>query len=179
VSALKNFTGKETLVQSTKDPEGDFSKAAYAFQVFLTDYYRRVKTDYNLDFDTFMIIVVVLQHGIYEARKMHEANTSMDQLKKDIEQTQLEGFFKTKNRKLGINSISNVLEMPEETTRRKIESLVKKGILQKSKVDGIIVGKDFLKIHSPFADKTIQSFKALIRQLNNLGMIDDFIKEKI
>ena len=179
MSALKNFTGKETLAQSTKDPEGDISKAAYAFQVFLTDYYRRVKTDYNLDFDTFMIIVVVLQHGIYEAKKMKEANTSLDGLKKDIEQTQLEGFFKTKNRKLGINSISNVLEMPEETTRRKIENLVKKGVLQKSKVDGIVVGKDFLKIHSPFADKTIKSFKALIRQLNNIGMIDDFIKDKI
>ena len=110
---------------------------------------------------------------------MKEANTSLDVLKKDIEQTQLEGFFKTKNRKLGINSISNVLEMPEETTRRKIENLVKKGILQKSKVDGIVVGKDFIKIHSPFADKTIKSFKALIRQLNNIGMIDDFVKDKI
>ena len=179
MSALKNFTGKEAIVEQTENPSGDVSKAAYAFQVFLTDYYRRVKTDYNLDFDTFMIIVVVLQHGIYEARKMKETNTSLDQLKKDIEQTQLEGFFKTKNRKLGINSISNVLEMPEETTRRKIENLVKKGVLQKSKVDGIVVGKDFLKIHSPFADKTIKSFKALIRQLNNLGMIDDFVKEKI
>jgi len=180
MSTLKNFTGKNTLVQSTKDPEGDISKAAYAFQVFLTDYYRRVKTDYQIDFDTFMIIVVVMQHGIYEAQKVKAANsTGLDNLKKEIQQTQLEGFFKNKNRKLGINSISNVLEMPEETTRRKIENLVKKGILGKSKVDGIVLGKNFLKTHSPFADKTIQSFKALIRQLNNSGMIDDFIKEKI
>ena len=69
--------------------------------------------------------------------------------------------------------------MPEETTRRKIENLVKKGILVKSKVDGIILGKDFVKIHSLFADKTIKSFKALIRQLNSTGMIDDIVKEKI
>ena len=180
MSALKNFTGKETLVQSTKDLEGDISKAAYAFQVFLTDYYRRVKADYQIDFDTFMIIVVVMQHGIYESQKVKAANsTGLDNLKKEIQQTTLEGFFKTKNRKLGINSISNVLEMPEETTRRKIESLVKKQILEKSKVDGIILGKNFLKTHSPFADKTIKSFKALIRQLNNLGMIDDFVKEKV
>ena len=180
MSRVIDITGKNTLIEQTENPSGDISKAAYAFQVFLTDYYRRVKTDYQIDFDTFMIIVVVMQHGIYEAQKVKAANSSgLDNLKKEIEQTQLEGFFKIKNRKLGINSISNVLEMPEETTRRKIESLVKKEILQKSKVDGIILGKNFLKTHSPFADKTIQSFKALIRQLNNSGMIDDFIKEKI
>ena len=180
MSRVIDITGKNTLIEQTENPSGDISKAAYAFQVFLTDYYRRVKTDYQIDFDTFMIIVVVMQHGIYEAQKVKVANSSgLDNLKKEIEQTQLEGFFKIKNRKLGINSISNVLEMPEETTRRKIENLVKKGILQKSKVDGIILGKNFLKTHSPFADKTIKSFKALIRQLNNSGMIDDFIKEKI
>ena len=180
MSRVIDITGKNTLIEQTENPSGDISKAAYAFQVFLTDYYRRVKTDYQIDFDTFMIIVVVMQHGIYEAQKVKAANSSgLDNLKKEIQQTTLEGFFKTKNRKLGINSISNVLEMPEETTRRKIESLVKKEILQKSKVDGIILGKNFLKTHSPFADKTIKSFKALIRQLNNSGMIDDFIKEKI
>jgi len=180
MSRVIDFTGKEALVEQQKNPSGDISKAAYAFQVFLTDYYRRVKTDYRVDFDTFMIIIVVMQHGIYESQKVKAEKTAdLDNLKKEIQQTQAEGFFKTKNRKLGINSISNVLEMPEETTRRKIENLVKKGILQKSKVDGIILGKNFLKTHSPFADKTIKSFKALIRQLNHSGMIDDFIKEKI
>mgnify|MGYP000108230861 CR=1 FL=1 len=180
MSRVIDFTGKDALIEQTENPSGDISKAVYAFQVFLTDYYRRVKTDYQIDFDTFMIIIVVMQHGIYEAQKVKVSNSAgLDNLKKEIQQTQLEGFFKTKNRKLGINSISNVLEMPEETTRRKIESLVKKEILQKSKVDGIILGKNFIKTHSPFANKTIQSFKALIRQLNNSGMIDDFIKEKI
>ncbi|MEL0176936.1 MAG: hypothetical protein VW810_01390, partial [Pelagibacteraceae bacterium] len=75
-------------------------------------------------------------------------------------------------------SISNVLEMPEETTRRKIESLVKKKILAKSKTDGIILGDDFLKHHSPFADKTVKSFKALIRQMNRSNIITDILDEK-
>ena len=44
-----------------------------------------------------MIIVVVMQHGIYEANKIREAQiASLDKLKSEIEQTQLEGFFKTK-----------------------------------------------------------------------------------
>ena len=136
MSRVIDITGKNTLIEQTENPSGDISKAAYAFQVFLTDYYRRVKTDYQIDFDTFMIIVVVMQHGIYEAQKVKAANS------------------------LGLDNL-------------------KKEILYKSKVDGIVLGKNFLKFHSPFADKTIKSFKVLIRQLNNSGMIDDFIKEKI
>ena len=72
MSALKNFTGRETLKFSLQKILREiFQKPLMHFKFFLTDYYRRVKTDYNLDFDTFMIIVVVLQHGIYEARKMN------------------------------------------------------------------------------------------------------------
>ena len=44
-----------------------------------------------------MIIVVVMQHGIYESQKVKAANSSgLDNLKKEIEQTQLEGFLKLK-----------------------------------------------------------------------------------
>jgi len=180
LSAYKNVTGKEVLIDQRDNPSSDITQAAYAFQVFLTDYYRRVKKDYGLDFDTFMILIVVMQHGIYEAQKLNDQKTlNLDLLKKDIEQTQTEGFFKNRNRKLGINSISNVLEMPEETTRRKIENLVKKGILAKSKLDGIILGKNFIKLHSSFADKTIASFKGLIRQMNKAGMVEAFLKEKV
>ena len=87
--------------------------------------------------------MVVTQHAIYEANKVRVAPVAhLDELK-DVEQTRSEGFFKTRGRKLGINSISNVLEMPEETTRRKIESLVKKNI-SKSKTMGF--GEDFQNI---------------------------------
>lgn len=178
-SSLKNLTGEQLMKEQIHNSDSDWSIASYAFQVFLTDYYRRVKTDYKLDFDTFMIISVVMQHAIYESNKVRVAPVAhLDQLKKDVEQTRSEGFFKTRGRKLGINSISNVLEMPEETTRRKIESLVKKKILAKSKIDGIILGEDFLKYHSPFADKTIKSFKALIRQMNRSNLITDILNEK-
>ena len=180
MSSLKNLSGEALILEQKDNPTSDISKAAYAFQIFLTDYYRRVKKEYKLDFDSFMVIIVVIQHSIYEAKKVKaEKVYDLDLLKKDIEQTQIEGFFKNRNRKLGINSISNVLEMPEETTRRKIEKLVKRNILAKSKVDGIILGKQFLKIHSSFADKTILSFKGLIRQMDKAGMIEAIIKEKI
>ena len=179
-SVINKLSGEQLMKDQVEQPNSDLSIASYAFQVFLTDYYRRVKIDYKLDFDSFMVISVVMQHAIYESNKVREAPIArLDELKSDVEQTRSEGFFKARGRKLGINSISNVLEMPEETTRRKIENLVKKKILAKSKIDGIILGPDFLKNHSPFADKTLQSFKALIRQMNKNGLVEEFLKEKI
>ena len=47
----------------------------------------------------------------------------------------------------------------------------------KSKIDGIILGPDFLKNHSPFADKSLKSFKALIRQMNKNGLVEEFLEE--
>jgi len=180
IASVKNLNGENLVKEQAQKPDSDWSIASYAFQVFLTDYYRRVKVDYKLDFDSFMIIAVVMQHAIYESNKIREEPIArLDKLKADVEQTRSEGFFKARGRKLGINSISNVLEMPEETTRRKIENLVKKKILAKSKIDGIILGPNFLKNHSLFADRTIKSFKALIRQMNRTGLVDEFLKEKI
>ena len=156
--------------------DSDYSKAAYGFQVFLTDYYRRVKKDYKLDFDSFMIIVVVLQHSIYELNK-EKTHQTLDDLKNEILQTAEEGYFNEKNRKLGAGNISNVLEIPDETARRKIASLIKMKILEKSKQDGIILGKNFVERHSKFADQTLKSLKGFIRNLNKTGVLKNILEE--
>ena len=54
---------------------------------------------------------------------------------------------------------------------------MKKKILAKSKIDGIILGPDFLKNHSPFAEKSLKSFRALIRQMNKNGLVEEFLEE--
>ena len=75
-------------------------------------------------------------------------------------------------RKHGINAISNILEMPEETTRRKIEKLIKQGLLSKSKTDGIILSKNFIEKHLPFADQTAKNIGKLIRTFDKAGLLN-------
>jgi hypothetical protein len=74
-------------------------------------------------------------------------------------------------RKLGINAISNILEMPEETTRRKIEKLIKQGLLTKSKLDGIILSETFIEKHYPFANQTAKNLGKLIRTFDKAGLL--------
>ena len=37
----------------------------YAFLMFMIEHYRRVKTDLKMDFDSFIIIQVVVSHEVY------------------------------------------------------------------------------------------------------------------
>lgn len=161
-SAAKSLEGTEKNVK--------FANASYSYQTFLIDFYRRVKLYYNFDFDSFMIMVVVISHVTHENYKNSDevAETHVDWLNsfKEVKPGTLS------KRKLGINAISNILEMPEETARRKIEKLIKEGLLTRSKTDGIITSKEFIKKHFKFADQTAKNLGKLIRTFEKAGLLE-------
>ena len=158
-------SSSEQTLQNTK-----FANASYSWQTFLIDFYRRVRHYYKFDFDSFMIMIVALSHVTYENYK-HDSG--MEGSYKDFIRT-----FKDvapgslSKRKLGINAISNILEMPEETTRRKVEKLIKTGLLYKSKMDGIIMSQNFITKHFPFADQTAKNLGKLIRTFDKAGLLN-------
>ena len=164
-SAAHASNALENKSHSTK-----YANADYSWQTFLIDFYRRVKQYYKFDFDSFMIMIVTLSHVTHENYK---DDPGIDGAYKDFIKT-----FKDvapgslSKRKLGINAISNILEMPEETTRRKIEKLIKQGLLSKSKTDGIILSKNFIEKHLPFADQTAKNIGKLIRTFDKAGLLN-------
>ena len=147
-----------------------YANASYSWQTFLIDFYRRVKQYYKFDFDSFMIMIVTVSHITHENYKEDQGvdGTYVDFIKgfKGVEPGSLS------KRKLGINAISNILEMPEETTRRKIEKLIKQGLLSKSKTDGIILSDEFIEKHFPFAEQTAKNLGKLIRTFDKAGLIN-------
>ena len=168
-AAAKSLEGTEKNIK--------FANASYSYQTFLIDFYRRVKLYYNFDFDSFMIMMVVISHVTHENYKDDDTlqETYVDWLNsfKEVKPGTLS------KRKLGINAISNILEMPEETTRRKIEKLIKAGLLTKSKTDGIITSKEFVEKHFKFADQTAKNLGKLIRTFEKAGFLEAAKKFKI
>ena len=146
-----------------------YANASYSWQTFLIDFYRRVKQYYNFDFDSFMIMIVTVSHVTHENYK---DDPGIEGSYKDfIKEFKHVAPGSLSKRKLGINAISNILEMPEETTRRKIEKLVKQGLLTKSKVDGIILSETFIEKHYPFANQTAKNLGKLIRTFDKTGLL--------
>tara|TARA_B100000941_G_C28449632_1_gene524326 strand:+ start:249 stop:791 length:543 start_codon:yes stop_codon:yes gene_type:complete len=173
MSSIKNNLAEDAEEASSKqtdDTNTKYAMASYNWQTFLIDYYRRVKQYYNFDFDSFMIIIVTISHITHENYKDDPGvpGTYADFIKgfKNIAPGSLS------KRKLGINAISNILEMPEETTRRKIEKLIKVGLLSKSKTDGIILSETFIEKNFSFADQTIKNLGKLIRTFDKTGLLN-------
>ena len=58
-------------MENSKLKSKPFSSGMYAFLMFLIDYYRRVRSDLKIDYDSFIIIQVVVSHGIYLIQSEH------------------------------------------------------------------------------------------------------------
>ena len=168
-SNTKNLAQHAADAAKNESENVKYANASYSWQTFLIDFYRRVKQYYNFDFDSFMIMIVTVSHVTHENYKEDPGvDGSYKDFIKEFKHTAPGSLSK---RKLGINAISNILEMPEETTRRKIEKLIKQGLLTKSKLDGIILSETFIEKHFPFADQTGKNLGKLIRTFDKAGLL--------
>jgi len=168
-SNTKNLAQHAADAAKNESENVKYANASYSWQTFLIDFYRRVKQYYNFDFDSFMIMMITVSHVTHENYKEDPGiDGSYKDFIKEFKQTAPGSLSK---RKLGINAISNILEMPEETTRRKIEKLIKQGLLTKSKLDGIILSETFIEKHFPFADQTAKNLGKLIRTFDKAGLL--------
>ena len=75
MSIDKTGMGKENIVSikeatKNKDLKGSaFSKGLYDWVMFVLSFYVRVKEKLNIDFDSFVILQVVVSHSLYEINK--------------------------------------------------------------------------------------------------------------
>ena len=117
--------------------EKAFGNGMYAFLMFMIEHYRRVKTDLKMDFDSFIIIQVVVSHEVYimqsETPKTYsEISDEFEKISKatSIDDTLLifkakELMSKIQKNKLTPASICQVTTLPKETVRRKINEYSK------------------------------------------------------
>ena len=113
-----------------------FSNGMYAFLMFMIEHYRRVKTDLKMDFDSFIIIQVVVSHEVYimqsqTSKTYSEISDEFDKVSKatSIDDSLLifkakELMNKIQKNKLTVSSICQVTTLPKETVRRKVRALV-------------------------------------------------------
>ena len=102
-----------------------FSKGLYDWIMFVLSFYVRVRENLNIDFESFVILQVVVSHSLYEINKSGpktfiELGEQMVKLRQK----------KTRSHtRLTFASISDVLSLPRETVRRKVLNLCKQNIL--------------------------------------------------
>ena len=178
----------ENKLKNLGQKQKTFGKGIYEFLMFMIEHYRRVKTDLKMDFDSFIIIQVVVSHEVYimqseNAKTYSEISDEFDKVSKatDIDSSLLifkakELMSKIQRNKLTPASICQVTTLPKETVRRKIRALVQKNILTQSKSEGILVGPGYKVVFDETVPKTTSALSKLIKNWKETGVLDGLLQ---
>ena len=155
---------------SKKEDTPVFSKGLYSWMMFLINFYNRVKKILNIDFDSFMILQLVVSDYLYKTNKegIKNYNELGESLKKHPD------LFKEK-RKVNIASIAEVLSLPRETVRRKVLHLSKINLLDYTKT-GISIGSEYKKVFSEFVSDTVNKMSHLVKKWESDGSLKKLLE---
>ena len=185
---MDNITSIKKKYIDSKLKTKPFGTGMYAFLMFLIDYYRRVRTDLKMDFDSFVIVQVVVSHGVYlmqseRSKSFSEITDELNKLSEKNESDTSDVIFraselmaKVKKNKLTISSICQVTTLPKETVRRKVQTLCKKNILSLDKNNGVLIGTNYKKIYEAFVPSTHVALSQLMKKWKRADVIDYLLK---
>ncbi len=153
--------------KNDSDQKSNYSKAAYAWLMHVTSYYKRV-SDIGINIDELMALNTVAAHWLY---KINTSNTkSLDELI-EMSSDEIKKYFK--GSKLSILSIANILSQPKESIRRRVQKLIDYQLLAKDESKGIILGENYTKIMGGFGEVTSKELAKLVTSLNNVKFVEE------
>ena len=153
----------------------NFSSGFYDWAIFLINFYQRINKKLGLDFESFLILQVVVSYNVYLINKNKEV--SLEALSFEFEQSSNSDFLS--NLKLTVTSISSSLDMPRETVKRKVLVLQNKKFLKINPNNAIQLGKKYAEIFSEFASGTTLDLARLMQRWDNKGIVKQFLNLKI
>ena len=161
---------KEATEKNKTEPV--FSKGLYQWVMFVISLYTRVRESLKIDFESFIILQVVVSHSLYEANKLGIKTFS------EFEEEMLDILHKKQNKttKLTFASISDVLQLPRETVRRKVISLTKKNILTFNTYGGVKLGPSYKTIYKDFVSQTTSDLSSLVKKWEKSGALKKLLE---
>ena len=149
--------------KDSQDEIKSYSQAAYSWLMLITNYYKRVN-ELDLNIDEMMTLNTVSAHWLYKINSKEEM--SYDDLT-DMPDEEIRKYFS--GSRLSILSIANILGQPKESTRRRVQKLIDYQLLKKDDNSGIMLGENYTKLVSEFADKTASELYRLTIRLGKIN----------
>ena len=81
-------------------------------------------------------------------------------------------------KKLTIFSVANIMQLPKETVRRKIEALKKKKFISHSTKQGLLPTDKIESVMKPFAEKELATLGKFLQQLKKHKSLDQLLNLK-
>ena len=143
------------------------------------DHYREAKKIFKNDYDSHMITMTVFVNFLYGT-----LNPSQEKYRhEDLEWGEIYPLVKnlSKDRKkylekLSLFSIAQILDIPKETVRRKVDALCKKKQLEYSVKEGITMGDNWEMLAKKIAPKDLLSIDKAIKAIEKNGGVSKILK---
>ena len=165
-----NKVNKQKDIKNIKEPI--FSQGLYHWVMFILSFYTRVRENLKIDFETFVILQVVVSHSLYQLNK--SGTKTFAELEDQI--TNITQKKLRSNSKLTFASIAEVLKLPRETVRRKVLILTKKNILILDTIDGIKLGPSYKTIYKEFVKKTTSDISTVVKKWKKSGELENLLE---
>jgi hypothetical protein len=143
------------------------------------DHYIQAKKIFKTDYDSHMITITVFAHFLYGTLNPSHEKYQHEDLEWGDMYPLVKGLSKNKKKyldKLSLFSISQILDMPKETVRRKVDALCKTKQLEYSVKGGVSVGDNFELLAKKIAPNDLLSIDKAIKAITKNGGVSKILK---
>ena len=157
-------------MSNKNDSQQNYTIAAYAWLMFITDYYRRV-SELNLNFDEMMTLNTVVTQWLYN---VNSKDPKSRQELTDMTDHQIGKHFI--GSRLSILSIANILNQPKESVRRRVQKLIDYQLIRKDEYGGLTVSENYTKLIETFGKQTQKELAKLLKNFEHHNVISPLIE---
>ena len=150
-----------------------YSEILYHLINFRTEQFQQLKKMIGIDYDSFMILSVMGSHYLKHNNKLGE---DWDTVWEDIRTSKIEELYTSE--RLTIFAVANILNLPRETVRRKIELLKKKSLINHSTKLGLLPTNKTEELMKPFAGIELKTLSKFLKNLKKNGTLDAVLNFK-
>ena len=143
------------------------------------DHYIQAKKIFKTDYDSHMITITVFAHFLYGTLNPSHEKYQHEDLEWGDMYPLVKGLSKSKKKyldKMSLFSISQILNMPKETVRRKVDALCKTQQLGFTVKDGVTVGDNFELLAKKIAPNDLLSIDKAIKAITKNGGVSKILK---
>ena len=150
-----------------------YSEILYHLINFRTEQFQLLKKMVGIDYDSFMILSIMGAHYLKHNNKL---GSDWDAVWENVRTSKIDEFYTA--RKLTIYAVSNMLNLPKETVRRKIDTLKKKKLINHSPKLGLLPTSKSEEIMKPFAINELKSLSKFLQSLKKNKSLDEILNLK-
>jgi len=147
-----------------------YSEILYHLINFRTEQFQQLKKMVGIDYDSFMILSVMASHYLKHNNKL---GSDWEAVWKNLRKSTIEEFYIA--RKLTIYAVANILNLPKETVRRKVEILKKKKLISHSTKMGLLPTNKTEEIMKPFAEIELKTLSKFLKNLKKNNTLDEVL----